>query len=105
MQKKNVADYTKEYRSEIDDHMVEVSHLQKCGVADSSLSAEIYLRDIYGDEIINTSKIIEEVVDESEKRVQKIGETEKNSNNEFRSVLTDIEESEFDKNLEILLKK
>ena len=54
MQKKNIADYAKEYRSEIDDQMVEVSHLQKCGVTDLSLSAEIYLRDIYGDEIVNT---------------------------------------------------
>ena len=105
MQKKSVAEYTKEYKSEIDEHVVEVSHLQKCGVNDLSLSAELYLRDIYGDEIVNTSKIIEEVIDEKEKRVQKIGEVEKNSNNEFRSVLTDIEESEFDKNLEILLKK
>jgi hypothetical protein len=105
MQKKNVADYAKEYRSEIDDQMVEVSHLQKCGVTDLSLSAEIYLRDIYGDEIVNTSNIIEENVDEKTKQVQKIGETEKNSNDEFRSVLNDIEESEFDKNLEILLKR
>ena len=105
MQKKNTADYAQDYRSEIDDQIVEVSHLQKCGVSDLTLSAEIYLRDIYGDEIVNTSKIIEEVIDEKEKKVQKIGETEKSSNSEFRSVLTDIEESEFDKNLEILLKK
>ena len=105
MSKKTLKDYESEFRKEIDSHIVEVSHLNKCGVSNVSLSSEVYLRKIYGDEIVVSHSSGDEKVDEKKKSVQKIGEREMNTNDEFKSVMNDIETSEFDKNLEILLKK
>ena len=105
MSKKTLKDYESEFRKEIDNHTIEISHLKKCGVLDVTLSSEVYLRKIYGDEIEVSTASVDENIDEKKKSVQKIGEVEMNTNDEFRSVINDIETSEFDQNLEILLKK
>ena len=105
MYKKTLKDYESEFRTEIDSSVVEVSNLNKCGVSNLSLSAEVYLRKIYGDELVLSQSSNDEKIDEKQKTVQKIGEIEMNTNSEFKSVMNDIESSEFDKNLEILLKK
>ena len=105
MSKKTLKDYESEFRKEIDSQVVEVSHLNKCGVSNVALSSEVYLRKIYGDEIVVSQSSGDEKIDEKKKSVQKIGEREMNTNDEFKSVMNDIETSEFDQNLEILLKK
>ena len=104
MENKNVGDYINEYASEIENETVDVAHLNKCGISNDVLSAEVHLYGIYGDEIVLNGVGADEV-DEKKKTIQKIGEAEKNVNNEFRSVLDEIENSEFDKNLEVLMKK
>ena len=104
MENKNVDDYINEYAHEIENEKVDIEHLNKCGISNDVLAAEVYLYKNYGDEIVIAGAGVDEV-DEKKKTVQKIGEEEKNINNEFRNVIDEIENSEFDKNLEVLMKK
>lgn len=98
----NLDNFEREYYSEIRDLEVSLSELKKYGVNDKMISSELYLYNIYGDEIV-TSKIIDDVDSKQKKTVSKIGDEDIDSDKGYRAICNDIEESEFDKNVEVLL--
>ena len=102
--KKNLEVYQKEYASEVNNHHVSYNQLEKWGVSRAALSAEVYLRKLYGDEIAK-SEVEEEFLSSQEKTVSKLNETEIDVDKELRNIYDKIEHSEFDINLEVLMKK
>lgn len=101
---KNVLqNYENENYEEIKNYEVSLSDLKHFGVTDKILAGEIYLYKIYGDEIVSLN------VDEKDevggkKQVEKINIAEKSLNDELNKICEDIENSEFDKNVEILMR-
>lgn len=102
--KKDLATYQKEYASEVNNHPVSYIELEKWGIPRATLSAEVYLRKLYGDEIAR-SEVEEEFLSSQERTVSKLNETEIDVDKELRNIYDKIEHSEFDINLEVLMKK
>ncbi len=104
MEKKLVlSKYEKELSVEIDNQKITIDQLTKCGISKDVLSCEVYLRKIYGDEIIENT--FHDDLDESKtKSIKKIDESERNIDAELRAIVDDIENSEFDKNLDAIVK-
>ena len=100
--RENLSNYEKEFSIEIADTYVSCEDLVKCGVSNKILSAEVFLRNIYGDEIFNTQGSDADSIT-GEKRVVKINEDEMNLNSEYKKICSDIENSEFDKNLQTIV--
>ncbi len=97
-QSKLLTTYEQEFSAEIDGQFISIDDLKKCGVSEKTLASELFLRKIYGDDIVkkNTTDFYDT---QKTKTVSKVGDDEKNINNELRSILEDIENSEFDKNM------
>ena len=102
-QKSMLTKYEKELSVEIENQTITVEHLSKCGISKDILSCEVYLRKIYGDEIIENT-FHDDLDETKDKVIKKIDESEKNIDAELRAVVQDIENSEFDKNLDTILK-
>lgn len=102
--KKDLATYQKEYISEVNNHYVSYTELDKWGVPKGVLSAEVYLRKFYGDEIAR-SEVEEELATSEQTKVSKLNETEIDVDKELRNIYDKIEHSEYDINLEVLMKK
>ena len=98
-----LTEYELEYAGEIANQVISIEDLKKCGISEKTLASELYLRKIYGDEIVKKT-IIDDVDDKKEKAVIKIGMDEKNMDHELRSIFNEIENSEFDKNIDAILK-
>lgn len=95
--------YEKELSFEIENQRITIDQLIKCGVSKDVLSCEVYLRKIYGDEIIENT--FRDDLDESKtKSIKKIDDSERSIDAELRAVVEDIENSEFDKNLDAIVK-
>ena len=95
--------YEKELSFEIENQRITIDQLIKCGVSKDVLSCEVYLRKIYGDEIIENT--FRDDLDESKtKSIKKIEDSERSIDAELRAVVEDIENSEFDKNLDAIVK-
>jgi hypothetical protein len=99
-----LTNFENEYYTEIKDCKVKIEDLKKFGVSAKVLSSEIYLYEIYGDEIVHNENL-DDLVDGAQKRVVKLGESEKSLNNEYLTICEKIENNEFDNNLEKLLIK
>lgn len=98
-QSKLLTEYEKEFESEVAKQYISIEDLKKCGVSEKTLASELFLRKIYGDEIVK--RTLSDIIDErQEKRISKVGEDEKNIDVELRNIWNDIENSEFDKNME-----
>ncbi len=91
----------KESIVEINNLKVSSSDLEKCGVSAKTLKIEEYLHNIYGDEILKQK--IEDNVEGSSK-IAKLSGSEIEEDKEFRNICSDIENSEFDKNIDLILK-
>lgn len=98
----NLNNFEKEYYSEIKETEVSLSELKKYGISDKVVSSEMYLYTIYGDEIV-TAKIEDSVDEKTKKTVSKIGEDDISSDKGYRTLCDEIENSEFDKNVDVLL--
>ena len=104
MEKKSVLEkYEKELSVEIDQQAVTIDHLIKCGISKEVLACEVYLRKIYGDEIV-ASTYHDDIDETKTKSIKKVGDEERNIDTELRNVVNDIENSEFDQNLETIVK-
>lgn len=99
---KLVSDYEKEYANEIASVYISIEDLKKCGISEKTLASELYLRNFYGDEIVK-SKLVDDVDEKQQKTVVKIDEAEKSIDNELRQIWNDIENSEFDKNVDTII--
>ena len=102
--KKSLSDYQKEYAYEIDNQAVSYTELEKWGVSNEALSCEVLLRKMYGDEIA-ISTVDEDFNTAQKTAVSKLNETEIGVDQELRNIYERIEQSEFDANVEVLLKK
>lgn len=103
MKKKfSVEDFEKEYSSEIEDEVIYIEDLEKFKVPTSSLKLEIYLRNIYGDEIVsNTSS--DELLTGAKKTIEKVDLTQTGTKTLLQNLYEDIDNSDFDKEFDSIL--
>lgn len=93
--------FEKEYYDEIENSNVSIETLEEFGVTKKALSKEVYLRDIYGDEII-VDKVQEKTTNNGKKSVTHLDEDELSLKSEFASIYDSIDGSSFDKNFDLL---
>lgn len=98
-----VTEYEKENLAEINELSVSVDDLKKYGVSSEILAFESALRKLYGDEIFKQT-IDDDIDVEQNKTVTKVGLNEMNIDNEFKEICDDIDNSEFDDNLDLITK-
>lgn len=91
----------KENFVEINNEIITINELLKCKISKKTLAIEAYLHKIYGDEIFKKSNS-DEISGVS--NVAKLADSEILEDKEFRKICDDIDNSEFDKNLDIILK-
>lgn len=99
---KKLADFENEYFNEIKSYIVTEKDLVEAKVPSKVLAYEVYLRRIFGDNFANENS--DNDYDENAKRkVEKLSK-ESLDNSELNNILNDISNSEFDANLDIILK-
>lgn len=91
----------KENFVEINNENVTINELLKCKISKKALAIESYLHKIYGDEIFKKN-VDDEVSGVS--NIAKLADSEIMEDKEFRKICDDIENSDFDKNLDVILK-
>ncbi len=92
--------FEKEYYDEIENSNVSIETLEKFGVTKKTLSKEVYLRGIYGDEIIVDKE--QAKVTNGKKSITRLCEEELNLKGEFASIYGSIDNSSFDQNFDLL---
>ena len=98
-----ISDYEKENLAEINEFEVSIEDLKKYGLSDEILAYEGGLRKFYGDEILIKTEI-DDINEEETKKVTKIDLSDMNIDTQFKAICEDIENSEFDENLDIITK-
>ena len=98
-----ISDYEKENLAEINEFEVLIDDLKKYGLSDEILAYEIGLRKFYGDEILLKTEV-DDINEEETKKVTKIDLSDMNIDTQFKAICEDIENSEFDENLDIITK-
>ena len=102
MEKQNlVENYEKEFAIEIAKEDISIDDLKKCGVSEKVFVIENYLRGFYGDKI-DKQVIVDDLDSDAQKKVTKIGDMEKEYDNQLKEIFEEIENSEFDKNLDVI---
>ena len=94
--------FEKDNSYEINNFTIVIEQLQKARVSNFVLASEIYLRKFYGDEIY-ASKVVDEEDEQNEKKVQKLAEEDMGIDKDYKEICEDIDNSEFDKNLDEFL--
>lgn len=103
MKKKfSVEDFEKEYSSEIEEEFVSVEDLKKFKVSLSSLKLEIYLRNIYGDDIISNISSDDFLIG-AKKSIEKVDLTQVGTKSLLQNLSEDIDNSDFDKEFDAIL--
>ena len=74
---------------EINNHHVEVEELKKLGVSEKTLASEIFLRKIYGDEIL-MNEVPDDLDVKSKRKVQKVDLTEMEGTKGLKAIDDDI---------------
>lgn len=100
--KEIVKNLEKEFLEEINNFDVKISDLEKCGVSRKVFAIEDFLHECYGDEILK-NKLDDSVQGSS--NIEKLSESEIDEDKIYRNICNDIENSEFDKNIDIIIKK
>lgn len=98
-----ISRYESENFAEIQNCKVSLADLKKLGVTDKVLADEVYLYKIYGDEIVLKNGKLDESFD-GKKSVEKINLAEKSLFDEVNQICENIENNEFDTNLEVLIR-
>jgi len=98
-----ISDYEKENLAEINEFEVSIDDLKKYGLSDEILAYESGLRKFYGDEILLKTEV-DDINEEETKKVTKIDLSDMNIDTQFKAICEDIENSEFDENLDIITK-
>ena len=100
--KQDLSLFEKDNAYEINNFEITIDQLKKTGVPVSVLSAETYLRKYYGD-VIYSSNIKDGLEEQTDKKVQKLGEEDMSIDKNYRQICTDIENSAFDKALDEIM--
>lgn len=99
---KNLTDFENEYFNEINNFIVSEKDLVEAKVPLKILAYEVYLRRIFGDNFA-----IENSADDydatAKSKIEKLSK-ESLDNSELNNILNDISNSEFDANLDVILK-
>ncbi len=96
-----VSDFEREYYSEIKKYNVLSKDLVAVKVHPKTLASEVYLRRVFGDAILK-SEVVDDYDANARKMVEKVSK-DKLDNSEFSGIMTDIEHSEFDDNLDAII--
>lgn len=100
--KQNLSLFEKDNAYEINNCNVTIDQLKSAGVSVAVMSAETYLRRYYGDVIYSAGHIDGEE-EFSDKKIQKLGEEDMTIDKNYKQICEDIENSEFDKNLDEIM--
>lgn len=95
--------FKKEFSDEIESKNVSVDDLQKCKISNSVLQAEVTLRKVFGDEIFVPKKTEEKL--DGEKEVIKLSDEDIAFDSKVREICDNLDNSEFDSHVMVLLSK
>lgn len=101
MSEKKLSDFEKEYYSEINNYNVSEKDLVGAKVHPKSLAYEVYLRKFFGDGFAQKNAV-DDYDAGAKRKVEKLTK-EKLDNSEFSNIMSDIEQSEFDDNVEAII--
>lgn len=99
---KKLTDFENEYYFEINSYVVRDKDLIDAKVSPKLLAYEVYLRKAFGDCFSKTSSD-DDYDDSSKRKVEKLTK-DKLDNSELTTILSDINTSEFDDNLDVILR-
>lgn len=98
MKTNSISNFEKENSTEINDFECPVQNLIDVGVKKETLGLEVYLREIYGDEIQKNDEVFDDIT--AKKQVTKLSESEMEKNQVYNRVCSEIDESKFDNELD-----
>lgn len=93
-----------EFFDEIKSYNLTLSDLKNIGISQNSLQAEVYLKGLVGEEIIVDEELKSEF-DASKKKIEKIDLNELGKISEMTTYVENLQKSEFDEKLDILMSK
>lgn len=99
---KKLADFENEYFSEIKNYVVTEKDLVEAKVPLKILAYEVYLRRIFGDNFVNENNV-DDYDENAKRKIEKLSKESLDSG-ELNNILNDIVDSDFDVNLDIILK-
>ena len=98
---KKLSDFEKEYYAEINNYAVTEKDLVEFKINPKYLSYEVFLRKSFGDSLSN-SKGLDDFDAHAKRSVEKVSK-DKLDNSELLNIMTEIESSEFDDNLDTII--
>ena len=104
MEENFINDLKNEFSDEIKNCQISSKDLKKLGVSENTLLAEIYLKKMYGEDIIIDEDAKSEV-DLTKKKIEKIDLNELEKMTELKTYIENISKSDFDEKLDIVLSK
>lgn len=104
MEENFINDLKNEFSDEIKNCQISSKDLKKLGVSENTLLAEIYLKKMYGEDIIIDEDAKSEV-DLTKKKIEKIDLNELGKMTELKTYIENISKSDFDEKLDIVLSK
>lgn len=104
MEENFINDLKNEFSDEIKNCQISSKDLKKLGVSENTLLAEIYLKKMYGEDIIIDEDAKGEV-DLTKKKIEKIDLNELGKMTELKTYIENISKSDFDEKLDIVLSK
>lgn len=104
MENSLLSDLKKEFCIEIKNNVVTLQELKKMGVSDFALKSEIFLRNLYGEDILINEEI-EKMVDITKQKVEKVDLTEISKISEVTKMVDDVSNTDFDRFVEYLNSK
>ena len=99
-----IKDLKNEFYCETKEKNITIEDLKKAGVSELVIKSEIYLKKLYGEDII----LIEEAetsIDLSKKKIEKVDLSEINKISEFTKKIDDVSNTDFDRFVEIINSK
>lgn len=104
MEKILIDNLKNEFYDDIKNCKVGVEDLKKFNCGENSMSAEIFLKSIYGEDII-IDEDIKTDVDLTKKKIEKVDLNELGKISELTNYINDIPKSEFNEKLDIVMSK
>lgn len=104
MEENFINDLKNEFSDEIKNCQISSKDLKKLGVSENTLLAEIYLKKMYGEDIIIDEDAKGEV-DLTKKKIEKIDLNELGKMTELKAYIENISKSDFDEKLDVVLSK
>ena len=99
---KKLKDFENEYYSEIKTFPVKKNDLLEFKIQPKILAYEVYLRKFLGDKFANTESV-DDFDSKVKKKVEKLS-AESLNNDEFNKIIEDVNNSEFDDNVDMIVK-